>query len=593
MNEVLLNPLFSHLSLRRYDSVLSCFEKRLIKKGEKIDLKSWNAFSIVRNGSLRTEGVLEKGENLFLSDSSYFGTLPLSAAESRGVIRAVSDVEILNADPSALGKALYSSYPALKGYLRLLNLSGLPAAPHVEGISSSVPLVISAVDAGKFRKSAETAVLIARFLSEQSSTVIVELSREGVSAFDVCGVKITPPISEKKMGEGVDSDIGKLITEKMPNLHLLNVSFGSKVRTNPSIISPLISYLAAKYSYIVIHTGAQSQEIIEESSFVSDRVVFCSGTRKEYEKHRTLYPKTAGQGQSVYALFSGSAEKHMKSRGRVYSMPDIPSDIDDIPSFAEWGISVKFNEFVRALSARKTMLFIENTGYASLGFAGLVEYLNKRTNDNLALYAPSYALHLCTLYHQNPSLYMKNIKKLFKDATLLSMLDIRFPGECLLSNKSLRSFSSAYSAGSFLEESGLEISTSFFDGGSRTVSSCGSCRDFSAAVLCEKPFFEPFKTRKGGFSLSSDDGSLHPSFFLSRGFDRVIPVRIVSGGTVYPRGGAEYLFLAGLGRDVSPDRKKWISGDNIIIDAETLKCNIKRTVFDVYNRWDCLDKPLA
>jgi hypothetical protein len=593
MKEVTDNHLFSHLSLSRYDSFFSCFESRQVRKGEKIDLKIKSDFSIVKSGMLQPEGVLSKGENLFLTESSYYGNLPFSDNESRGVMRAVADTEVLTADPSKLTKALYSSYPALKGYLRLMNLSGLAVAPHVENIASSNPMVISTITTSRFKKSPELSVMIARFLSEQSPVIIIELSREGVSVFDVCGVKISPPISEKKMGEGIDSGIKSLITEKSQGLHLLNVSFGSKVKTNPSILSPIVSYLSAHYRHIIIHTGNQSPDLINEASFISDSVVFLSDSRREYEKNRMSYPKIACHGQSVYSLYSGSAEKQMTSKGRVYSIPVIPGEIDDVPSFVEWGISVKFNEFVKKLFSRKTMIFLENTGYSSLGFAGLIEYLHKKEEQNYAIYVPSYALHLCALYKQNPVLYVKNLKKTFRDSTLLSMLDIRFPGECLLSNKAVRSFSSAYQSGSFLEESGIDVLTSFSDGGMRSVSSCGSYRDIASAVLCEKPFYNPFKTRNGGFTLSADDGSLHPSFFLSRGYDSVTSVRMSTKGLIYPRGGAEYLFLSGLGRDISTLRKKWISGKNILIDAETVKCNIKSTVFDVYNRWDSFDKPLA
>lgn len=593
MKEVTDNHLFSHLALSRYDSFFSCFENRRIKKGEKLDLKTGNRFSIIKSGILQPEGVLNKGENLFLTDSSYYGNLPFSDEEPRGVMKAVADTEVLTADPAALTKALYSSYPALKGYLRLMNLSGLSVASRVEKIASSNPIVISTVTAGRYKKSAALSVLVARFLSEQSPVIVIELSREGISVFDVCGARITPPISEKKMGEGIESGIRDLITEKNPGLHLINISFGSKVKTNPSILSPIVSYLSAHYSNIVIHTGNQSPDIVNEAAFISDSVIFLSENRREYEKTRINYPKTACHGQTVYSLFTGRNDKQMNNRGRVGSFPDIPSDIDDIPSLAEWGVSVKFHEFVKKISVRKTLLFLENTGYASLGFAGLIDYLHKNEGHNYSLYAPSYALHLCALYHHNPALYVKNLKKIFKDPVLLSMLDIRFPGECLLSNRALRSFSSSYPSGAFLEESGLDVFTSFSNNKTRFVSSCGSFRDFSAAVLCESPFFEPFKSRNGVFTLSADNGCLHPSFFLSRGFGSVMPVRISSKGQIYPRGGAEYLFLSGLGRDISPEKKKWISGGNIIIDAETVKCNIKSTVFDLYNRWESFDTPLA
>jgi hypothetical protein len=590
MNEMYENPLFGHLPAHDIQKLNALFTTEEVKTGKSIDIKSTDNFYILRNGILQSEGALNKGESFYTAPGSFFGSIPFSSEEPRGSVKVLTDSVLLTAKTSHIRKYFLSSFPSLRGYIRMLSQSGISLAENIQPVYEKKAVVISVLSHDRNVERSALSTVLAKNLSEKDSTVIVDFSLDERSVFDYSGLKITPPLSEKKIGEGKDSYLEDRIVKRSERLFLLNATSGSKVKTDPAIVSPLISFLAGKYRYIIIDIGFHSTDIIHETLKLSDRVVSLYKNRREFESYKKEMGGLLVNGQTLHHMYFDSKLSEIKRSGRVWSIPSF-GDSEDIGSLSEWSSVVQFSSAAESMAAGKKAIVLENTGYLSLGFSQLIPRLAEISGDACAVYASSFAFTLLAFYFNNPREYRKNIRSLFSDNALLSLLDVRYPGEHLLSDRSLKSLASRLKRTLRLEDLSAEIFTAFSSAGFNGVTSSGSLRDLAGTVLAEAPYTAPY--RLNGIRANALSKALHPSFFMMRGFERIISIRLCPQNPVYPKNRSLYLFRSGLGADISRERQKWTADENIVIDVDAAKCNIKGMLTGLNDVWEPVIAPFA
>jgi hypothetical protein len=590
MNEISENPLFGHLSIHDIEKLTALFTVENVKAGKSIDIKNAENFCILKNGILQSEGALNKGESFYTAPGSFFGSIPFSSVEPRGSVKVLTDSVILSAKTSQIRKLFLASFPSFRGYIRLLSQSGISLAENVQSVYEKKAVVISVLSHDKSVERSALSTVLAKNLSEKDGTIIVDFSLDERSVFDYSGLKITPPLSEKKIGEGKESYLEDRIIKRSERLFILNATSGSKVKTDPSIVSPLISYLAGKYRYIIIDIGFHSTDIIHETLKLSDRVVSLYKNRSEYESYRKDLGALLVNGQTLHHLYFDKKISVVKRSGRVWSIPLFKGN-DDIGSLSEWCSVAQFASAAESLSAGKKVVVLENTGYCSLGFSQLIPKIAEVSGDACAVYASSFAFALFAFYFNGKREYKKNIRSLFSDNALLSLLDIRYPGEYLLSDKSLTSLTSRLKRNLRLEDIDTEIFTSFSTAGFNGVTSSGSVRDLTGTVLAEYPYTAPL--RLNGLRANALERAIHPAYFMMRGFEKIIRIRLCPENPVYPKNRSHYLFKSGLGADISREQQKWIADENIVIDVDAGKCNIKGMLSGLNDVWEPVIAPLS
>jgi hypothetical protein len=578
------------LNAHDVEKLSSLFITENVKTGKSIDIKTADNFYILRNGILQSEGALNKGESFYTAPGSFFGSIPFSSEEARGSVKVLTDSVLLTAKASQIRKFFLGSFPSFRGYIRMLSQSGISLAESVQPVYEKKAVVISVLSHDRSVERSALSTVLAKNLSEKDSTVIVDFSLDERSVFDYSGLKITPPLSEKKIGEGKDSYLEDRIIKRSDRLFLLNATSGSKVKTDPAIVSPLISYLAGKYRYIIIDIGFHSKDIIHETLKLSDRVVSLYKSRREFESYKKDLSSLLVHGQTLHHMYFDKKISVIKRKGRVWSIPTLKGT-DDIGSLSEWSSVIQFSNAAESLSAEKKALILENTGYLSLGFSQLIPRLAEISGDSYAVYASSYAFALLSFYFNGPREYKKNIRSLFSDNSLMTLLDVRYPGEFLLSDRSLKSLASKLNRNLRLEDIPAEIFTAFSSADFNGVTSSGSVRDLCGTVLAEVPYTAPF--RLNGIKANALAQSLHPAYFMMRGFEKIISVRLLSENSVYPKNRSHYLFKSGLGADLSRERQKWIFDQNIVIDVDAAKCNIKGMLTGLNDVWEPVIASLA
>ncbi|HPX91537.1 MAG TPA: hypothetical protein PKZ93_08490, partial [Spirochaetota bacterium] len=117
---------------------------------------------------------------------------------------------------------------------------------------------------------------------KDSKTIMLDLSYVGKSFFDYLNCELKIPISVKSE-ESDKSDIAKSrIVPYSDNLHLLNVSNTSKIKTEARILKPLLISLVRDYNYIIIDLSDDDPELRDMALSLSDIIfVITSGKRAD------------------------------------------------------------------------------------------------------------------------------------------------------------------------------------------------------------------------------------------------------------------------------------------------------------------------
>jgi CRP-like cAMP-binding protein len=578
-------PFFGHLTEKEAASVSSLFSEVHIRTGDKLDLKKDSRFYLLSDGLIQSEGTLSRAESSYFASGSFFGSIPFVHESPRGIFRALTDSRLYSVTLEDMHRFLVSSFPALRGYLSIMKRSGGVPNDIAEKIYDRKSSVITISSRERNAGKTVSAVAIARILAKKSEVILLDLSCNGRSLFDYLGLKLTPPVSQKKLGEGRESYINERIIKKDERLSVLNVSFGSKVKMDAEILSPLICILSERFDYIIMDLGAEDPVIEKECCNISDIFVSVGKSRKNAERTRTHYDLLAESGQiSHHLCFEKRALVVSRSEGRLWFSPP-PDDLEDYASISEWSEVAVLDSFVDEVSRKKGLLFLRNTGYSSLGFASLVSSLTDEMRDSLTIYASSFAFLLFGLYAQDRGRYKKILRSSFSERKLLSIIDVVYPREYLLSDRIVRSFVSQFGKTMRLEDIHPQMVTAVRGSDGRImVKSSGNFRDIAGALLSEYLLSESYRTRSGKISLPETD--INPAFFFRR------PYRFLSGAylnphaPILPRGKHRVIFQAGYGKDRAFPVEKWIFDDNIIIDVDDKSCTVKKILLGLKDEWE-------
>ena len=131
-------------------------------------------------------------------------------------------------------------------------------------------------------------------LKGAGKTVILDLSYAGNSVFNFFEKKITAPLSHRaEDGPSFEEIIRGRIEPVDEGLDLVNVAFGSKVKVNPDILSPLLFMLSKEYRFIVIDCGDDDPGLRDRVIGLSDRVFTLVKNRKDIRSLHEVFDRSA------------------------------------------------------------------------------------------------------------------------------------------------------------------------------------------------------------------------------------------------------------------------------------------------------------
>jgi len=579
-------PFFSPLNDVEMDDLRTLFYEVRIKPGEKVGSKKGDVLYFVKDGFFQSEGVLQKSETVYLSQGSIIGSLPFSKDRIRGDVRAVCPSTLYAADIDSLYRFFMSNFPALRGYLRVVGRSGIPLSDRGNDLIAKSSRVISVCGHAKNSGKTVTSLFLAKQLSASGNVIICDMSSSGLSVFDYCRKKLIPPLAQKKEGDKGDAYFRERITEVEKGISLLNVSFGSNVTADASLVSPLLCYLSSMYEYIIFDIDGSDEFLEKEAVSVSDYVVGVCRNRREIAREKDRISRKLTEGQ-IFVL-AGRESVFMNNDALTCSriiIPEISFTDNEVSTDAIFGVADKCDVSVSILSERHDCHQFTTGGMNSLYYTGLIPLIGNQLKNGKIICAQSFAYALLSLFLCNEeSTYLTKVRKLFREEKIESLIKYMYPGESLVKSDPLLVWASEISGMIRAEDIGSSLITSLADErGVMRITSAGLIRELIAASICEVPPCSYVKTSLG---LRGSGRLMSVAYMLRHPVGKTISYS-VRGSECEPanrriKSALKFGFLKSQDRN----EEKWLSDTNIIIDVNIKRFNIKGLVNDSSRLWE-------
>src|SRR3990172_3473804 len=245
-------PFFSHSVADEIEGLQKIGKTSSVKKGDEFDLKKVDSFNVIVSGAFGIESS-GKNDTVYLKPGSFFGPLPFTENRPAGRIRALVDSTLFVFGIEDLYKFFLVSYKFLRGYLKIITRMGYSLSEVGRKYSGGKSKIITVYSRSHQSGKSFLSSLIALSLKKDAKTVVLDMSISADSIFNFFEKKITAPLSQRSGEEkGFEGILNEWIVPVNENLDLINIAFGSKVKVNPDIVSPLLFILSKEYRYVVI-----------------------------------------------------------------------------------------------------------------------------------------------------------------------------------------------------------------------------------------------------------------------------------------------------------------------------------------------------
>ncbi len=436
-------PLFRHFS----DDELARLSKSVtineLKKGQVRTVKGVNTLNVVSEGFLEFEA-LGKNELVYLARGSFFGQIPFITEHMTGSVRALSDSCLVIINNEMLYSLLLSSFKALRGYIRCIQRMGLNPSETGMQFTSHNTRIITVYGNSEKSGTSTVSAYIATALSRYGKTVVLDSSYTGKSLFDLFARQLLPPLAQKTKDDAKgEAFINERVQPVSGNLHLLNVAFGSRVRIDLEIFSPLIFVLSRSFNYIIIDCGASDQALRDEIFSLSDIILPVLKKRREREALYPVLDTGLHEGQRVYYILNGYHVRDTRSFSGGYVMEDLElkQAAELLPVLHRRCDDRVSWDIIESLVKKTRGLVLESGLYESILYGGVLAAVQNSGLETDLLYTSSYSFLSAAAFVTSGSIsdYLKKMEILFSSEKINTLMDVTFPDEFIFKNNKLES----------------------------------------------------------------------------------------------------------------------------------------------------------
>ncbi len=496
-------PLFRHCNHDEIEHLKSICKISEVMRGQRIEVKKLNSLGVVVNGlfEIETHG---RGENLFLYPGSFFGEIPFVESRSIAIVKAVVDSTLLLFNTDDLYKFLFMFYRAMRGYFKSLHHLGFEINDYGRKFKLLRTKVITVFsNHAKVGKSVFASSL-ALSLSGHDSVILLDMSYDGNSLFNILNRKITPPLSEREQEIAFQEEfINERIEKINERCDLLNVAYGSKIKTNPDIISPLLLLLSKSYKYIIVDLSDADIDLRNKVFELSDIIFPIIRKRKELVQLYDTMDLLIKDGQRIYYILNKyySPEIDEFEGGFLLHRLDVKDVMSQRSEAANKSDTLPDPDFVQAVVREKLGLVLQSNMIESLYFSGLFSLQQAGNMDFKIVYTSgmSYFIASLFLFTKDVKEAKRVIKKLL--STTGSLLSITFPDENIFKNTKLLRFNEEITNNKRIEwHTHLPVLLASDDNYKKRIFSTGYCKDMLTISLLIPEIFEPLEVMNGRFS---------------------------------------------------------------------------------------------
>lgn len=576
-------PFFSPLSQEETCELSRLFCEVHINKGEKVGQHKGDALYFVKEGFFQSEGVLQRSETVYLQKGSVIGSLPFTKERTRGDVRAVSPSVLYSADVNALHRFFMSHFPALRGYLKVVDKSGIPVSQSASDILGRTSTIITICGNRKSAGRTIASLFIAKKLSNIGNAVICDMSTTGMSIFDYCMKKLSPPLAQKKEGERNENYFSERIIKIEKGISLLNVNFGSNVSADSSLVSPLLCYLSTIYDYIILDVDGSDISLEAEAISASDYVVPVCGNEKEIRRANSKFSGLMNEGQILINAVRGFHEHADESTTARIFIPEIKFSEDNSVKDVVFRAAEDDSYSTELLSRKREYITFSTGGLGALYYAGLLPLISESLKNGNTIKCHSFAYPLIALYlDATESEYLSKVRKLFREEKIETLIQYTYPGDSLIKNEPLLRWASEITGMTRMEDTISRIFTSLQDEtGKMKIMSEGLLREIIASSMCSVPPCSFVKTSVG---LRGACSPVTDSYMFRHPFGKSISYSIKGGDDIANKR-IKTAVRFGFLQSVESSGEKWMYDRNIVIDVNDIRFNIKGLIKESGKLW--------
>lgn len=566
-------PFLAHLTFEEHEQFFKAGRTSTLKPGQFVDLKKSNSLNIVINGMFEIETTGNR-DVVYLSPGSFFGFLPFTGNRIKGNVRALTEAEIFIINEDDFYRFFLRSHKILRGYLRMIGNLGFEVNESGRNYISVRSRVISVFGMAHGTGKSSLSSLLP-FALKDEKVIVLDLSYGGKTVFDFFKEQITVPLSVKDSGgDGAESVINDRIVKHNENIHLLNISHSSRVKTDPEILKPVILYLCRKYRYIIADISDDDEELRDEMFRLSDFIFALTDGKKDLEKMQKTFDTVIAEGQRVVYVRNSfiNSERGAFVGGLILNKSelDFSSGPEALDLFAAAG---NLESFISMITGKSRALVLPTSRFESILLCSLLAEMDKSSKKFDYIYSSSYSFFIAALFvlFENNAELKDNMRRFFSPEQTARNLDITFPEKHIFSNNRIMKYTFELASSARMEMFHPLPLCSLETGGMSCIKSTGSMGRIMAASLSSLHEYQAVNIGGSDYTSGFPWNRVNPSHLFRTVADDIYSVSVFNRENLSIQPGTynEYYAasLRSMERLKSTDREYLEPGRNLILDV--------------------------
>lgn len=490
-----LVPFLKHFSNEEMDHFFNSGRLVTIRPGQLVDVKKTNSLNVVLEGIFEIETIGNR-DVVYLSPGSFFGSIPFSEIRRKGSIKALTDSRLFIINEEELYRFFIIYSKGLRGYIKILNRIGFAVSEAGKQYFNSKFKLLTVFSGNSGSGKSFLASSLGLSLAKYDKTVVLDLSYSGKSVFEFLGNRLTAPLSERAESE---SRALSLIEERLvkpdSGPHLLNVSFSSRVKTDPDIIGYLVFILAREYKYIIADLSNDDPELRDEVFARSDYIFNIVDGKKEKGDISRIFDRTLQDGQRIFSVKNSfiSGDGGAFYGGLILDKCNEYINSGEPEVLRKYAGSESLDRFSRIVEKNSKALVVQSLDKDAVFLAGLFSEMNKHERQVDYFYSSSYSYFIISLYLILGKENLKDgFRKFFSSEQINRNCNITFPERHVFKTGNLIKYCEELAGGRRIEMfQSLPLCRLMDISGRSRLFSTGIMSRLMAASFVSTPLFEP------------------------------------------------------------------------------------------------------
>ncbi len=567
-------PFLKHLTIEESDLFFRSGRVVTVKSGQYAELKKTSSLNIVISGIFEVE-TIGNVEVVYFTSGSFFGSLPFVESRKRGNVRALLDSTIFIIHEEDIYRFFMKYHKALRGYIRMITSMGFEMTETGRRYSDLKGRVISVFGLGQGSGKTSLASTLGLALSA-ADTVILDISYTGKSLFDVFQRRLTAPVSEKdQAGPAAESLVNDRLVHVRDGLYLLNLTYSSRVRIDPSIIGPLLFLLSRRFRYIIADLSNTDDNLRDAVFAGSDMIFSLTGSRKETRELNNLFDEKIIDFQRVFYVRNEylSGERGAFIGGLTFESNRNYAQTGDVESLVNAAAGSGIKPFIEKITSPGRSLAVQSLSLDSICLAQFFVDLQHSGKFFDSIYSSSFSYFISAMYllGQDDKEVADLMRRFYSPEQMNRNLDISFPETFIFKNSKIVKYARELASDKRIEMFHTQPVCKLLSSGKERIVSTGDLSAMMTASFITSPLFEPVITGGGSCSSGYPAVTVSPAELFRTGCDEIYYLSALNRERVQPDEGViNELYMKTLDTGTAPysDESFYLQqGKNLFIET--------------------------